>query len=271
MSTKPIPLFYWSSKIFENKMYENYGDLLSKYIVEKVSGRTTVYYNAPKRRKRLFKPRHLLAIGSILSYAGGRSYVWGTGIISKNDVFGKATFCAVRGPKTRERVIELGFQCPEVYGDPGLLLPRFYKPAVAKTHKIGIIPHYTDYETVAGWYRNTPGIKVINLISDDLEATTNDILSCERTISSSLHGIILSHAYEIPSVWVRFSNRLSGDNVKFEDYFLSVDLVPYTGTIIEQPQPMEELEKLIASQQNVVEGPKLAEICDNLIKSFPKL
>ncbi|KAA3621331.1 MAG: polysaccharide pyruvyl transferase family protein [Flavobacterium sp.] len=271
MSNKPIPLFYWSSKIFENKVYENYGDLLSKYIVEKLSGRTTVYYNAPKSRKRLFKPRHLLAIGSIMSYADGRSYVWGTGIISKNDVFGKATFCAVRGPKTRERVIQLGFECPEVYGDPALLLPRFYKPVVAKTHKIGIIPHYTDYDTVARWYKNSPGIKVINLLSDDLEATTNDILSCESTISSSLHGIIISHAYGIPSVWVRFSNRLSGDNVKFEDYFLSVDLVPYTGTNIEQPQSAAELEKLISKQQNVVESSKLEEICDNLKESFPKL
>jgi hypothetical protein len=57
--------------------------------------------------------------------------------------------------------------------------------------------------------------------------TTKQILACEHILSSSLHGIIVAHAYGIPAVQVQFSDRIFGDGVKYHDYFLSVDLEVY--------------------------------------------
>jgi len=34
----------------------------------------------------------------------------------------------------------------------------------------------------------------------------------------------VAHAYGIPAVWVKFSNKLFGDNIKFYDYFASVGI-----------------------------------------------
>ena len=68
---------------------------------------------------------------------------------------------------------------------------------------------------------------VINLL-DDIDTVTENITSCGYTVSSSLHGLIVSHAYNVPSLWVNFSDdKLVGDNIKFKDYFSSVDISFY--------------------------------------------
>lgn len=56
----------------------------------------------------------------------------------------------------------------------------------------------------------------------NFEVVINDILSCEKTISSSLHGLIVSDAYSIPNKWIQFNNEINGDDTKFFDYFESV-------------------------------------------------
>ena len=212
-----------------------------------------------------------MAIGSIMKMVTDKSVVWGTGIISKKDRFAGATFTAVRGPKSRERVLELGYACPEVYGDPGILVPRYFSPEVSKTHSLGIIPHYVDYHTVVDMYKDDPDVQVINLLTNDLEKTTREILSCKRTISSSLHGLIISHAYGIPSVWVKYSDKLSGDNVKFEDYFLSVGIEPYTAKVCNGRISQDELLKIIENNCNLPEQRRITKMQDELIKAFPQL
>jgi hypothetical protein len=41
--------------------------------------------------------------------------------------------------------------------------------------------------------------------------------------SSSSHGIIV-HAYGIPAVWQKFSNKVFGDDIKYQDYMESVEV-----------------------------------------------
>ncbi|UAB86161.1 polysaccharide pyruvyl transferase family protein [Zunongwangia sp. SCSIO 43204] len=219
-----IPLFYWSSIKFENKPKENYGDLLSKYLVEKISGKKVKWVHPKKQAWYKLNKKNYLGIGSILAHASKDSIVWGSGIIDLKDDIANADFRAVRGPKTRERLLELGFDCPEVYGDPALLLPEFYSPEVRKDYKVGIVPHYVDYREVKNKYGKDPEVNVIDLLTDNIEKTTKEILKCEKIISSSLHGIIVAHAYGIPAAFIEFSNKIFGDGVKFQDYFESIKI-----------------------------------------------
>jgi pyruvyltransferase len=203
----------------------NYGDAMVPYLVEKMTGKKAVL--TPKKGP----DRVNLIIGSIINMAGTTKFcdVWGCGVISANQSAQKgAKFYAVRGPLTRQALIRTGHECPEIYGDPALLLPKYYEPKTEKKYEIGIIPHYVDYDRVKKEIKD-PSIKIIDLTHPSIEEVTDDIFSCKRIISSSLHGVIVSQAYNIPSVWVKLSNKLSGDGIKFADYFLSVGIEPYVG------------------------------------------
>jgi pyruvyltransferase len=51
------------------------------------------------------------------------------------------------------------------------------------------------------------------------------LLSCRIIVSSSLHGLIFAHAYGLPAIWIKLSDRLVGGEFKFHDHyaFMEVD------------------------------------------------
>ncbi|MCR9183527.1 MAG: polysaccharide pyruvyl transferase family protein [Flavobacteriaceae bacterium] len=220
----PIRLFWWSEPYLMGKPKENYGDLLGKYLVEKISGKPVRWVHPKKFQiSGLWQPVYVTA-GSILAHVNKKCVVWGSGIIQINQVVKPAKFLAVRGPQTRNRLLEQGHQVPEVYGDPGLLLPLYYNPPTQKKYKLGLIAHYNDYKIIQPLYENDDDILLIDLMTNDIEATTDLFLQCEKIVSSSLHGLIIAHAYGIPALWVQFSDKLFGDGIKFQDYYESVKL-----------------------------------------------
>jgi len=225
--SKSIRLYWWSEIFIQKKSRENYGDLLGKYLVEKISGKPVVWQRAHKFYfKNLWQPLYV-TIGSILEHIGTHCTVWGSGIISRDAQVAGATFIAVRGPLSRKRLQELGYHCPEVYGDPALLLPLYYHPKIERKYPLGILPHINDYKKVCKLYEQHEGVQVIDFNTNDVEQTTKEILSCQHIISSSLHGVIVAHAYQIPAIQVAFSDKIYGDGVKYHDYFMSVGLEPY--------------------------------------------
>ena len=253
-NNKPIPLFFWSERKFTFKEKENYGDLLSNYLVEKISGRPVKWVHPKKQPWYKRDKRNFLAIGSIIHHASKESIVWGSGIIDHKQKILPADFRAVRGPRTRNFLLEMGHDCPEAYGDPALLLPNYYNPQVEKKYRLGIIPHYHDYNEVLTAYADNPEILIIDMMTLDVEEVTHQIVQCETTISSSLHGLIVSHAYEIPSVWVEFSKKLFGNGVKFADYLESVDLMIYKPRFLANktnPQEFKQILKEFPSQPDL--------------------
>jgi Tfp pilus assembly protein PilV len=57
-----------------------------------------------------------------------------------------------------------------------------------------------------------------------LERVVDAIANADRCVSTSLHGVIIAQAYEVPWVWLRLEdNQLHGDTFKFEDFFTVVD------------------------------------------------
>ena len=62
---------------------------------------------------------------------------------------------------------------------------------------------------------------IISMKTSDIEGLVDDILSCEVILSSSLHGIIFSHAYGVPAYHVQFTDFFKNGNFKFTDYYSS--------------------------------------------------
>lgn len=244
-------IYWWALKRADGT--DNYGDILAPFLAEKLSGKKVVRVKHPMLRRYRWFIKHYVTVGSIIWAASKSSIVWGSGIIKKNENVREAKFLAVRGPRTRARLLELGYSVPEVYGDPALLLPEFIPPAATKKYKLGIIPHYVDFAEVQQRFADQPEVKVINLMTDDIIRTTQEITECEAIISSSLHGVIVSHTYDIPALWVKFSSKLAGDNVKFYDYFESVGL-EYKDEFFIDPATttQEELTSLLQANKSIL-------------------
>lgn len=266
---QPIRLFYWSEIKFIHKEKENYGDFLSRYLVEKISGRPVRWVHPKKIRWYKRNKKNYLAIGSIIHHATKKSIVWGSGIIDRKQKVAPADFRAVRGPQTRKYLLEQGYDCPEIYGDPAILMPELYKPEVFKEYEMGIIPHYHDYKIVKELYKDENEILIIDMMTMDVEKITKQIMSCKKTISSSLHGIIVSHAYGIPSLWVKFSDKIFGDDIKYIDYLESVKLQAYEPPFITSKLGVDELKKLLESLPSEVTRKHLEELKRGLMGSSP--
>lgn len=203
-------------KPFWFKNPPNYGDILTPYILMRLG---------INRRFSSRQTCNALVVGSIAKLARKGVGVYGSGFIRATDpVAVDADWHFVRGPLTREMVLKVGGKCPEIYGDLGMLMPQFIKPS-PKEHDIGYIPHGVDYDAFPS---DAPRVK---LYHPDIIETTRRITKCRKVVSSSLHGIIVAHAYGIPAAYVRVSDKLTGDGMKFTDYYRSVGLEPVLSTI----------------------------------------
>ncbi|MCM2302763.1 MAG: polysaccharide pyruvyl transferase family protein, partial [Flavobacteriaceae bacterium] len=142
-------------------------------------------------------------------------------------------------------------------------------PKINKKNQLGIVPHYNDYKLVKEWYGNDKTIKVIDLLTLNVEQTTNEFLECEHIISSSLHGLIVAHAYRIPAVWVKFSDKLFGDGIKFQDYFESVGINNYVPKTINIFVSQDKLQHLLHDYLSLPDIIKLDKCRNDLIESCP--
>lgn len=244
---------FWHKVPFGKK---NFGDVLGPYIVEHLTDKEPMYtpllhskfnknfvltyLRAIYNRKLSFKEMYynikfiagqkhnlLITIGSVIDwYSNPNCDIWGSGIMFRNSQITNANFHAVRGKYSQLRLKELGYKVPKTIGDPALLTPLIYKAKTEKKYTLGIIPHYLHYEETIKKL-NGDDILVINLL-DNIEKVIEDVNSCHKIISSSLHGIIIGHAYGIPSLWFNLSDDwIGGDDIKFADYFSSVNLDEY--------------------------------------------
>lgn len=200
----------------------NFGDWIGPYLFKAITGKTPLHY--PGQQKKLSRARALLTAGSILRHIKSDNVfsVWGSGVISKHDVFARPReVLAVRGPFSRQRLIELDYPSTDVFGDPAVLMPYVLAPSdIEKQYDVGIIPHYSSLAHLRNNLERIEGVLIID-VTQRIDEVIRQIQQCRATLSSSLHGIILSHAYRVPSTWIEADVSLQGDNVKFADCYLS--------------------------------------------------
>jgi pyruvyltransferase len=184
--------------------------------------------------------------------------VWGSGINGKSSAydydFSDVDIRAVRGPLTREMVINNGGDCPEVFGDPGLLVGRLFpelkqQAMPAPDIDVSLVLNINDLALVPRWQGFTPAV---HLISPHMNwrSVAAHILRSKFVVSSSLHGIILAEAF---GVACRPMLSLFEPVFKFEDYFLSTgrDGIIHARSVATAlelgaiPKPCIDLERLI--------------------------
>ena len=199
-------LFWWTTP-----QGVNFGDDLSHVIVEKILGR-------PVTHKSLDSAEQLvLAAGSILHFARNDDIIWGSGFrenpLSENR-FTRLDIRAVRGPRTRSFLLQMGIDCPEVYGDPavlmGYLFPEFKKED--PIYDYIIIPNIGEIKCFAN-YKN------VVLPTLPWEEIVKKMVQSRLVISSSLHGIIVAESFGVPArllkmTWIE-------PLLKYQDYYES--------------------------------------------------
>lgn len=251
-SMKKINLLYWDG--------DNYGDILSPALIHELTGLKVRLCGKPfkikdallsiakdvltlstKRTRTILLPweESLLGIGSILSRAGGGEKVWGSGFMNEFGQFKGGQIFAVRGPLTANKLTKMGFPSTTVFGDPALLLPLWLKESTEKLYGLSIIPHWTEVD----YFKENFGdqYNIIDLRSKDVVSVTDQITASKHVLSSSLHGVIVAHAYNIPSIWIK-KGYIHTDGFKFYDYFSSVNIPVYEG--------FENLEDILKSEES---------------------
>jgi len=233
-------LYYWPGA--------NFGDVLNKYLFEKVF-RVRFNYSSDIWAVDYY------AIGSILEYNSldtvmckisfikqlfllkkiklSKLTILGSGFLNCSDehkikFLRNMDFKIVRGKLTENYLKKYGFLTKNVLlGDLGLLC-SFMVDKIDKKYKLGIVPHYMDLNSpvIYDVYKKYGKDKCIIInVQDDVETVISQIAACDNIISSSLHGLIVADSFNIPNLWfentLKYHNSKSNDMLrfKFRDYY----------------------------------------------------
>ena len=139
--------YWWRSKM-------NVGDMMGPYVLHHMSGKQVQHIDDllfVKGRTDVF-----VSVGSIIQQINfPRPVIWGSGIIdpSRVPVLTDPKIYAVRGPLTRRALLKSGYRCPDQYGDPALLISRFFekpteRPLGGTNERVGIVLHYSDHAMI---------------------------------------------------------------------------------------------------------------------------
>lgn len=206
-----VELFYWKPH-HTNEL--NFGDHLSFVIVTKILADHgyLLEEETPMQRR-------LIALGSVIHFANNNDTIWGSGnngkIKLEEHQYTQLDVRAVRGPLTRDFLLNKNIAVPEIYGDPALLLPHIFPGRFNKNpkQKYVVVPNLHDLKIVESLgYKN-----IISPLSS-WNHCIQQILEAEFVIASSLHGLIIAEAYGIPARYIRLSEE---ENLfKYNDYMM---------------------------------------------------
>ncbi len=246
-----VNLHYWRPTLFS----DNLGDYLSKVIVDFILKEQKLSLDQPVKRT-----RHLLAIGSILGFNVINATVWGSGMFKNKEYENrikksKYDIRAVRGPETKKQLESFGLKCPDIMGDPAILLPLFYKPNISPTKDFAIIPRFlTGFEN----YKTKYPDNVLDIETNKWQSFVDELLLCKVVISSSLHGIILADAYGIPAILLD-AGDFNRSKFKYNDYYYSTERYTY--------KVASNVEDALSMSPERI--PQLDSLRDNLLSVFP--
>ena len=175
----------------------SFADAISPELISRICSKRISTINGYEKKRG--GSTHLLALGSIFHHARNGDIIWGTGINpywqEKTPPLRKLDIKAVRGPLTRDYITDkLGLDCPEIYGDPALLFPKYFPEFdVSTVNDYTVIAQHNDEEFVL---KNWSKFEKYNIFlcqrTNRLpwRKVINKITASRFIISSSLHALI---------------------------------------------------------------------------------
>ncbi len=208
----------------------NFGDLLSSYILKRFCNIELEWAAANEAK--------ISAVGSILEHFPNAwsGIILGTGKLHENSnvlpVLNNSNVLALRGPLSAK-----GYRGDYVLGDLGLLADHLVSPE--KKYNLGLIPHWSDNTLTV----RPEFLKYSPLIIDprnDPLTVVNQIGSCRKIVTSSLHGAIVADSFGIPRRIEMAPNILTkpyeGGDFKFRDYHASLRMPFEVGVTRDAPR-----------------------------------
>ena len=211
-----VNLIYW-------KKYVNLGDTLAPVILDWMLKKKDIEMNCVTN-----KTYALATVGSIVDLGRFDSIIWGSGLQSFESIINISRACykkldirAVRGPYTRQILLACGYHCPEIYGDPGILMPNIYMPeTIEKEDKTILINHYSVKDS--GIKECNENVEILDIKTSDYKGFIDSLCTAKKVISSSLHGIILAESYGIPAIFL-LSDLRNKEILKYYDWYFSTN------------------------------------------------
>lgn len=269
---KYINVFYFNS-------VSNFGDILNLDILEKLSDH--------KIQHKCLEKADIVAIGSLLQAVVVPKIkfknkinrilrkpliVYGTGFIEDStdkNALRKLDVRAVRGKNSLEKLSKLKYvkiSKNVAIGDPGLLASLLIDSSkIEKKYDLGIIPHYVDAENPL-----LKKIKVKNSIVLDIKQPPYILLSqmaqCKCIISSAMHGLIAADSLGIPNVRMILSDKITGGDYKYNDYYSVFGITNHPRIIIDKDTKITDT-KFIVNQYKITPQ-QVNEICNQLLTAF---
>ncbi len=238
-------------KLYYHEKWRNFGDCVNYNIFKELFHQDII-------RTRYYKA-DFLGIGSVLTrvlYDPTPHHTWknlrklyysiirrdhpinvlGSGFVEDvRETYGKlkllrgVNIIALRGHKSKDIMeLILGRQLDDiVLGDPGILSSELIKcEKIKKIHKLGIIPHMADQNSeLLHKFALRSDTCVLNIKTPPVEFMRS-VASCESIASSALHGLIAADSLHIPNLWIKMSDRITGQDFKFHDYYSVYDIKP---------------------------------------------
>ena len=224
----PIPAYWWIGNDL-SKSWSNFGDELTPFLLNHFSGvgvgwadvshASVICTGSVLEHIPPFWSGHILGAGKL--YPDSRLHLYTN----------TAKIWALRGPYSAS-----GVPGDYAIGDPGLLADEIVADEVpTRDFDLGVLPHWSDTELVNNptWFNEKWTTKVITPFDHPLDVV-KDIARCKRLVTSSLHGMIVADACQIPRR-LEYSKAMDNDGglFKFRDYSASVHAPLETGKMIE--------------------------------------
>ena len=225
-------------------------------------------------------------LGSVLHMVQPKDIIWGTGSnpywlypSTTNKIAPSINIYATRGPKTwnlfhqqYSRTRKLQSNMP-VYGDPGFLTPILYRryrrsipSSTGNKKRFCAVPHFHDINLLEDLYQDDKTITIISP-KNTWEYVVHRLATlCDYVASSSLHGLIIADALQIPTQWLQIPNSKMATT---EGWFKYIDYYESIHQFDRKPEYSFKQPKTVSAYVAPLSNEQYQHYANTMIKSFP--